>query len=97
MPFVPIKFNGDILFEVPPLRNSKGHVSQMQGMDRKYDGHVWCKVKKANIKNDFNHDFRKVWCLGHLQCHIDNCKYFLLNDLMNKIIWFGNIVLHPTS
>jgi hypothetical protein len=32
-----------------------------------------------------------------LQCHIDNCKYFLLNDLMNKIIWFGNIVLHPTS
>lgn len=32
----------------------------MQGMDKKYDGHFWCKVEIINIKNDFNLTFHKV-------------------------------------
>jgi hypothetical protein len=32
----------------------------MQGMNKKYDGHSWCKVKTINIKNDFNLTFHKV-------------------------------------
>jgi hypothetical protein len=32
----------------------------MQGMDKKYDGHSWRKVKIINIKNDFNFTFHKV-------------------------------------
>ncbi len=37
-------------------------------MDRKYNGHVWCKVIITNIKNSFWLSFRRVCCLGHLQC-----------------------------
>jgi hypothetical protein len=40
----PTKFNGDILFELSLVRHSLGHSKQLQGMDRKYNGHVWCKL-----------------------------------------------------
>ncbi len=42
--YLPTKFNGDILFELPHMRHSLGHFEQLQGMDRKYNGHVWCKL-----------------------------------------------------
>jgi len=41
---LPTKFNGDILFELPPLHHLLGHSEQLQGMDKKYDGHAWCKL-----------------------------------------------------
>jgi hypothetical protein len=40
----PIEFNGDILFELSLVHHSLGHYEQLQGMDRKYNGHVWCKL-----------------------------------------------------
>jgi len=36
----PTKFNGDILFELSLIRHSLGHSEHLQGMDRKYNGHV---------------------------------------------------------
>jgi hypothetical protein len=36
----PTKFNGDILFELFVVRHSLGHSEQLQGMDKKYNGHV---------------------------------------------------------
>jgi len=44
MDFFLTKFNGDILFELLLIRYSLGHSKQLQGMDRKYDGHVWFKL-----------------------------------------------------
>ncbi len=41
---LPTKFNGDILFELPPIRHPLGHFEQLQGMDKKFDGHVCCKL-----------------------------------------------------
>jgi hypothetical protein len=66
--YLPIKFNGDILFELPHVRRLLGHAKQLQGMDRKYDGHVWCKLQTNNIKNLFGLGFRMMKCLGHLCC-----------------------------
>jgi len=40
----PSKFNGDILFELHLICHALGDSNQLQGMDRKYDGHVWCKL-----------------------------------------------------
>jgi hypothetical protein len=42
--YLPTKFNGDILFEIPPICHPLGHSKQLQGMDRKYNGHDWCKL-----------------------------------------------------
>jgi hypothetical protein len=35
------QFNGDILFELPPIHHPLGHSEQLQGMDKKYDGDVF--------------------------------------------------------
>jgi hypothetical protein len=48
--FLPITFNDELIFEFMPICFLIGHFKQMQGMDRKYDGHAWCKMKTSNIK-----------------------------------------------
>jgi hypothetical protein len=39
----PITFNTNIIFELSPMHLPIGHYGQMQGMDRKYDGHLGAK------------------------------------------------------
>jgi hypothetical protein len=63
---LPTKFNGEILFELPLVRHLLGHSRQLQGMDIKYGGHVWCKLQTINIKNLFGLSFRMMKCLRHL-------------------------------
>ncbi len=41
---LPTKFNGDILFERLHIHYPLGQFEQLQGMDRKFDGHAWCKL-----------------------------------------------------
>lgn len=66
--YLPMKFNGEILFELPLVCQSLGHSEQLQGMDRKYDNHVWCKLQTNNINNLFRLGFKTMKCLGHLCC-----------------------------
>ncbi len=63
---IPTTLNGDVLFKLPPFVCPDDHFGKMQGMDRKHDGHAWYKVKTTNIKNNFNLNFQRVCCLGHL-------------------------------
>ncbi len=58
MNYVPSKFNGDILFELLPIHHPLGKSKKLQGMDRKFDGHVWCKLQTSNIKNSFRLGFQ---------------------------------------
>ncbi len=67
--FLPMTFNGDILFKMPPLSPNNLSSLQMQGMDRKYDGHIWSKAITSNIKNNFGFNIKKVCYLGHL-CYV---------------------------
>jgi hypothetical protein len=64
--FLSIIFYGDVLFELLPIHSNIHNPSQMQGMDKKYDGHAWCKLFTMNIKKSFGFSFRKACCLGHL-------------------------------
>jgi hypothetical protein len=61
-------------------------------MDRKYDGHSWCKVKMTNIKNNFNLTFHMTSYLGHLECWNHLYNYLVLNGNPNEIAWISNIV-----
>jgi hypothetical protein len=54
----PITFNNNIIFELSPMHLPIGHYGQMQGMDCKYDGHPWCKVKTSNIENNSGLGFK---------------------------------------
>ncbi len=60
-------------------------------MDKKHDGHVWCKVKMINIKKDFKLTFWRERWLDHLQCRNDNYNFFLLNKCRNET-WISDVV-----
>jgi hypothetical protein len=68
--FLSITFNGDVLFKLPLFFPTLHMPLQMQGMDRKYNGHTWCKVKTTNIiilkKLNFFLGFINIKCLRHL-------------------------------
>jgi hypothetical protein len=85
--FFPTTFNGDILFELPPLSPNNPSSIQMQGMAKKYDGHTWSKVITTNIKNSFGLSFRKACCLGHLHCVKIDCDYLVCFGAWNDIAW----------
>jgi hypothetical protein len=93
--FMPITFNDNIISELPPIYLQTSHFGQMQGMDRKYDGHAWCKVKTSNIKNNFGLGFISNKCLGHLHCDNDSCEHFLHFFVQNKISWTGDSTQIP--
>jgi hypothetical protein len=40
----PTKFNGDISIELPLVYHPLGKSGQLQGMDRKFNGHAWCRL-----------------------------------------------------
>jgi hypothetical protein len=42
------------MFVFLPVQQPLGHSGQIQGIDRKLNGHVWNKVKMTNIKKKSN-------------------------------------------
>ena len=50
---LPPKFNGDVIFELPPVSSShmSTYAKGMSGMDKRHDGHVWSKTVTTNITN----------------------------------------------
>ena len=91
---LPPKFNGDVIFELPPVFVShmctcaKG----MSGMDKRHDEHVWSKTLTTNITNSQGFTFKTSSCLGHLWC--TNSSYDFLRrshrlEPVNKMEWEG--------
>ena len=47
--YLPTKYNGDIIFELPPLPTVKGGgAAMLEGMDRRRDGHAWTEIATTN-------------------------------------------------
>jgi hypothetical protein len=72
--FLPPTFNGDVLFELPPIDTS-GPFHMMHGMDKRHDGYAWTKTVTSNIKSDMSLTFRTSTCIGHLRCENQDCEY----------------------
>jgi len=95
--FLPTTFNGEIMFEVPPLFPSNPSLMQMQGIDRKYDGHAWLKVITTNIKNSFGLNFKKVHCLGDL-CYVKtNCDCLIHFRVWIETTWVKELAQVPSK
>ena len=58
--YLPAVFDGAVIFELPPAGHTaaRSQAKSMQGMDKRYDGHVWTKTITTNITNDFGLSFR---------------------------------------
>jgi hypothetical protein len=77
--YLPALFDDAIIFELPPAGNTaaRSHAKSIQGMDKRYDGHVWTKTITTNITNDFGLFFRSSACVGHLRCNNKECEYLI--------------------
>ena len=95
VPFLLPAFDGDVIFELPPCgpSSSTSGAKDLEGMDKRYDGHPWCKLVTTNIHNSDNLKFRKSYCAGHLVCENANCEYLKRTSKKNKIEWSGYIVI----
>ncbi len=90
---VPQNYNGDLICILPPAstRRSSPFAGNMDGMDKQYDGHQWCKTHTSNIQNDYGLNFRRSNCVGHLQCSNEDCDYLLRNPgIRNCTEWVGS-------
>ena len=81
--YLPQQYNGTVVFEFPPASALNDVAQQMEGMDRKRDGHPWCKTCTTNIKNDHKLVFGKIVCVGKLVCHNDDCRFFRRDLIRN--------------
>ena len=75
--FLPPRFDGNRMFVLPSIGVSSSHTKakSMDGMDKRYDGHVWTKTQITNITNDIGLAFRLSTCVGHLECQNPHCDY----------------------
>ena len=95
IPCLPPVFDGDVIFEFPPCgpSSSASEAKNLEGMDKRYDGHPWCKLVTTNIHNPDNLKFRKSYCTGHLVCENANCEYLKRASKQNETEWSGYIVI----
>ena len=104
--FLPPRFDGDVIFELPPIGNSTtlSQARFLRGMDRRHDGHAWTRTIMSNIKNDMGLTFRTSFCLGHLRCSNADCEYITrihCISVSNEIEWDGvssftfEVGMHP--
>ncbi len=70
-------FDGDVLFKFLLIFLIIHKPSHIQGIDRKNNGNVWCKVITTNIKNNFGRSFKKACCLGQLHYVQNDCEHFV--------------------
>ena len=99
VPFLPPVFDGDFIFELPPrgASSSASGAKNLEGMDKHYDGHPWCKLVTTNIHNSDNLKFCKSYCAGHLVCENANCEYLKRASKQNKTEWTGYTVIPFTA
>ena len=99
VPLLPPVFDRDVIFELLPcgLPSSASEAKNLEGMDKRYDGHPWCKLVTTNIHKSDNLKFRKSYCTGHLICENANCEYLKRASKKNEIEWSGYTVIPFTA
>ena len=87
--YLPPDFDGDIVFKFPSVCNpSLPYISgNLQGMDKRYNGHAWCRTMTSNIHNQDDLKFRKAFCARHLICNNDECEFLKQFAKCNEKEW----------
>ena len=85
--FLPPCFDGNRMFVLPSIGVSYFHrkAKSMDGMDKRFDGHVWTKTKTTNISNDLGLAFCSSTYVGHLECHNPTCDYLQRDHLTSTV------------
>ena len=92
MKFLPVEYNGNCIFELPPVAVVKeGGLSRLDGMDRKRDGHVWTETATTNISDPSRVlTFKYVKCMGQMCCTNLDCRCVGESNKYNELFWTGS-------
>jgi hypothetical protein len=61
----------------------------MDNMDKRLNGHTWCRTITSNIHNNQGLTFRKSLCVGQLVCDNKSCDFFARFSKRNETEWSG--------
>jgi hypothetical protein len=86
--YLPPSYNEDVIFELPPSQVSVStSKNAMDSMDKRLDGHTWCRTITSNIHNNQGLTFRKSLCVGQLVCNNKSCDFFARSSMRNETEW----------
>lgn len=88
---LPKSYNGDTIFELPPISGTPKRGSGLIMMDRDNDCYRWTRIitTSANIIPKDLYQFGKVRCSGMLECRNDLCSSFVSKKVRNITSWSG--------
>lgn len=75
---IPKEYDGNLVFEFPP---ALGKASHMDGMEAKYDGHMWTKPRTS--RQAFDGIVRLSYCVGALRCDSSTCSFAMSSGKQN--------------
>jgi hypothetical protein len=58
-------------------------------MDKRFNGHTWCRTITSNIHNNQSLTFRKSLHVGQLVCNNQNCNFLSKSSKRNETEWLG--------
>jgi hypothetical protein len=88
--YLPPSYNRDVIFELPPSQVSAStSKNAIDIMDKRLDGHTWCRTITSNIHNNQGLTFRKSLCVGQLVCNNKSCNFFARSSKRNEAKWSG--------
>jgi hypothetical protein len=86
--YLPPSYNGDVIFELPPSRVSTStSKNTMDGIDKRFDGHTWCRTITSNIHNSQGLTFRKSSYAGQLIYNNQNYNFMFRSSKRNETEW----------
>jgi hypothetical protein len=88
--YLPPSYIGDIIFELlPSCVSASTSKNTMDSLDKRFDGHAWCRTITSNIHNSQGLAFRKSLYVGQLVCNNKSCDFFARSSKRNEIEWLG--------
>jgi hypothetical protein len=99
---LPPRYNGDIIFELPPIDDEGKKGDRVRSMERGKDCYYWTRivvtsVKVPKVEGKQLWQFGKMSCTGALECRNDLCDYYSRQKSQNGSAWMGQYkmsVLH---
>jgi hypothetical protein len=78
---IPPQYNGDIIFELPPIDDDGKKGDRVQSMERGKDCYCWTQIVTTSVnvqkeKGKQLWQFGKMPCTGALKCRNDLCAYY---------------------
>lgn len=88
---LPPTYNGNVVFELPPILGMFSKGERLRDMDRSKDCYIWTRIfpTSVNVQPKKLWEFGKVTCTGSIECQNNLCEYLERKKGRNARAWSG--------